>query len=246
VVSAMPYPTLNSAILDYIIEHQMKPGDHLPTIPELSRELGVSVSKIREELAVARTLGLVDTRPRVGTQVQPFDFGPAASLSAVYALRLDRAHFHALSQVRASIELSFWHQAVARLTAEDVQVLRAQIAAARLKLLQVPIEVPFEEHRRLHLTFFIHLDNLFVQGILEAYWAAYQAFGLGLYAGLAYHHEVWDYHERMTDCVARGDFDGGHQALRDHMVLLRYRPEELEVLGQGHIDRFVTSHHLPE
>ena len=242
----MPYPSLNSAILDYIIAHQMKPGDRLPTIPQLSQELGVSVSKVREELAVARTLGLVDTRPRVGTQVQPFDFAPAASLSAIYALRLDRAHFHALSQVRASIELSFWHEAVARLTVEDVQALRGLIAAARLKLLQVPVEVPFEEHRSLHLTFFMHLDNPFVQGILEAYWAAYQAFGMGLYAELAYHHEVWDFHERMVDCVARGDFDGGHQALRDHMVLLRYRPEELEVLELGSTERHATSHHLPE
>lgn len=46
-----------------------------------------------------------------------------------------------------------------------------------------------------------------------------KAFGVGLYAELSYHHEVWDYHERMVECVARGDFNGGHQALRDHMTL---------------------------
>ena len=94
----MPYASLNSAILDYIVQHRLQPGDYLPTIPQLSQELGVSVSKIREELAAARTLGLVETRPRAGTQVQPFDFTPAASLSAIYALSLNRQHFYEFSR----------------------------------------------------------------------------------------------------------------------------------------------------
>lgn len=242
----MPYASLNSAILDYIVQHRLQPGDYLPTIPQLSQELGVSVSKIREELAAARTLGLVETRPRAGTQVQPFDFTPAASLSAIYALSLNRQHFYEFSRLRANVELSFWHEAVAQLTARDIQALRDMILAARLKLTYVPVEVPFEEHRSLHLAFFKHLDNPFVQGILEAYWVAYKAFGVGLYAELSYHHEVWDFHERMVECVARGDFDGGHQALHDHMTLLRHRPEEPEVMGQAVTERYGTSHHLPE
>mgnify|MGYP002683306600 CR=1 FL=1 len=41
---------IDADILRYIIEHQVKPGERLPTIPELSTELDVSVSKIREVL----------------------------------------------------------------------------------------------------------------------------------------------------------------------------------------------------
>ena len=64
-----------------------------------------------------------------------------------------------------------------------------------------------------------------MQGVLEAYWAAYKAFGLALYADLSHHREVWDYHEQMVEAVARGDIKAGHQALREHMALLRYEPE---------------------
>jgi DNA-binding FadR family transcriptional regulator len=223
---------LDSDILRYIITHELEAGDKLPTINELSAELGVSVSKIREELAVVRTLGLVQIKPRTGTQVQAFDFGPAATVSVLYALGLDRGYFQDFSQLRKSVELSFWHEAVAQLTSDEVAQLRHLVACAREKLNRIPIEVPFEEHRRLHLTFFKHLDNPFVQGILQAYWAAYQAFGLALYADLSYHREVWDYHERMVDCVARRDFDGGHCALREHMGLLRYRSEQDESLSE--------------
>jgi DNA-binding FadR family transcriptional regulator len=223
---------LDSDILRYIITHELEAGDKLPTINELSAELGVSVSKIREELAVVRTLGLVQIKPRTGTQVQAFDFGPAATVSVLYALGLDRGYFQDFSQLRKSVELSFWHEAVAQLTSDEVAQLRHLVACAREKLNRIPIEVPFEEHCRLHLTFFKHLDNPFVQGILQAYWAAYQAFGLALYADLSYHREVWDYHERMVECVARRDFDGGHCALREHMGLLRYRSEQGESLSE--------------
>lgn len=216
---------LNSDILQYIIENHIQPGERLPTITDLSQELGVSVSKVREELAIARALGHVQIKPRLGMLVQPFDFAPAATLSVLYALGMDRGNFHEFSELRKHVELSFWHEAVTQLTAEDFAYLRSMVTRARAKLTRVPIEVPFEEHRNLHLTFFKHLKNPFVQGILEAYWAAYQAFGVGLYADLSYHREVWDYHERMVECVAAGDADAGHRALREHMLLLRYVPE---------------------
>ncbi|MBN2305737.1 MAG: FadR family transcriptional regulator [Anaerolineae bacterium] len=213
---------LDSDILQYIVKHHILPGERLPTIAELSRELGVSVSKVREELEVARTLGLVQIKPRTGTQVQPFNFAPAASLSVLYALGLNRVHFQDFSKLRNSVELSFWHEAVALLMPEDILFLRQLIVHARDKLHCIPVIVPFEEHRRLHLTFFKRLENPFVQGILQAYWVAYKAFGLALYAELSYHREVWNYHERMVECVAQQDFDGGWRALKEHMELLRY------------------------
>ncbi len=225
---------LTCEILRYIVERQVQPGERLPTINDLSAELGVSVSKVREELAAARALGHIQIKPRLGMQVQPFDFAPAATLSILYALGLDRGHFHDFAQLRNSVEISFWHEAVARLTPEDISALRALVTQARLKLTQVPIEVPFTEHRDLHLLFFRHLENPFVQGILEAYWAAYKAFGLALYADLSYHREVWDYHERMVECVAAGDFDAGLQALREHMILLRYLPDEQATHPNSH------------
>jgi len=226
-IGSMPHTHLDSDILRYIVEHHMQPGERLPTIPELSEELGVSVSKIREELSVARTLGLVQIRPRTGTQVNEFCFGPAATLSVLYALGMDRVNFHHFSTLRNNIELSFWHEAVQQLCPEDIAYLRELVMRAREMLTCTPVEVPFQEHRSLHLAFFKHLDNPFVQGLLEAYWAAYKAFGLALYADISYHHEVWDYHERMVECVAQGDFDGGHRALRQHMALLRYRPNQM-------------------
>ncbi len=215
---------LNSGVLRYIIERRVQPGARLPTIAELSRELGVSVSKVREELEVARMLGLVVIKPRIGTQVQEFTFAPAATLSVLYALGLDGAFFHQFARLRNGVELSFWYDAVCQLLPDDIEHLRCLVTAAYKKLNHIPVIVPFEEHRDLHLTFFKRLDNPFVQGILQAYWVAYKAFGLALYAELSYHREVWAYHERMVECVARQDYEAGWRALKDHMDLLRHMP----------------------
>jgi DNA-binding FadR family transcriptional regulator len=242
----MPHSDVDSDIRRYIVKRQLQPGDRLPTIIELSQELGVSASKIREELAVARTLGWVQIKPRTGTQMMEFDFGPAVTLSALYALSLNPAFFQDFSQLRQSVELSFWREAVAQLTPEDIAELRRLVICAREKLNRVPIEVPFQEHRRLHLAFFKHLENPFAQGILDAYWTIYRAFGLALYAELSYHREVWDYHDRMVECVARRDVDGSYQALRDHMDLLRYRPEEVREAEQEASDNSSGSQHFFE
>lgn len=224
----MPTSPVVSDLLRYIIDRQVQPGERLPTISELSAELGVSVGKIREELEVARTLGLVQVRPRTGSLVQPFDFAPAATLSVLYAIGLDRAYFHTFADLRRHMELDYWMEAVACLTADDIQALRHLLARAAEKLTQLPIEVPVEEHCRLHLTFFKHLENPFVQGLLAAYWVAYKAFGVALHAPLAYHREVWAYHEQMVECVARGDFAGGRCALQEHMTLLKHAPDAVE------------------
>ncbi|HZD10125.1 MAG TPA: GntR family transcriptional regulator, partial [Candidatus Binatia bacterium] len=62
--------------LNYIIEQKISPGARLPTLAEMSAEIGISLGKLREQLEVARSRGLVSVKPRVGTQREPFSFLP--------------------------------------------------------------------------------------------------------------------------------------------------------------------------
>ena len=96
------------------------------------------------------------------------------------------------------------------------------------KLRGTPIQIPQEEHRDLHLTIYKRLDNPFVSGILEAYWEAYEAVGLNLYAGYQYLDEVWSYHQQMVEGILSGDLESGYQALVEHTDLIRHRVVESE------------------
>jgi DNA-binding GntR family transcriptional regulator len=59
-----------------------------------------------------------------------------------------------------------------------------------------------------------------VLGILEAFWDAYEAVGLSVYADYNYLQEVWEYHRQMVEAINDGDFDSGYQALVSHKDLL--------------------------
>ncbi len=219
----MRLPSLRSSLLRYIIENGYKPGNQLPTIQAISRSLNVSTAKMREELEIARALGLVEVKPGRGMRVLEYRFEPLVTLSALYAIGQDGSHFEQLRQTRNALEVAFWDQAVARLTPADLKALRGLIAAAQKQLASQPIQVPAAEHRLFHLTIFAHVDNPFVTGVMEAFWEVYEAFGLNLYFELEYHRKVWKYHAQIVDAIEAGDVAKSRSLMVDHMNLLQSR-----------------------
>lgn len=211
---------IDSDFLRYLLAHGCEPGARLPSLGEISREIGISVGKLREQFEVARVLGLVEASPRRGIRCQGYQFVSAVRLSLMFALALDRSAFHAFSTLRTHLETAFWEEAVALLTAEDKQDLAQLVAQALEKLAQDRIQIPYPEHRAFHLGIFRRLENPFVTGLLEAYWDAYEAVELNTYADYAYLQEVWSYHARISEAIANGDVAGGRELLLQHMRLI--------------------------
>ncbi len=213
-----------SEFLRYLAGHP-EAESGLPPLAELGRELGISMAALREQLEVARALGLVEVRPRTGTRRRPFSFAPAIRQSLGYALTLDEAHFQEFADLRNHLEIAYWDEAVRRLSSEDKRDLVVLIGRARQKLKASPLQVPHEEHRALHLLIYSRLDNPFVSGILEGYWDMYEAVGFNLYSGdIAYLNKVWDYHARMVEAICASHYSAGREALVKHIDLLAERP----------------------
>lgn len=196
----------------------------MPSLAELSGELGVSVARLREQLEVAKALGFVDVRPRTGIRRLPYSFFPAVRQSLEYGVQMDPGNFNAFLDLRNHIEAAYWDEAVRKLTPEDLEELKALMERAWEKLRGNPIQIPHAEHRELHLRLYKRLDNPFVLGILEAYWEAYESVGLNLYADYRYLQEVWSYHQMMVDAISMGDYESGYKALLEHKDLLYFRP----------------------
>jgi len=175
-----------SAFIKYLAFYD--PGTHqsLPSLSELSKTLNISVATLREQLEVARALGLVDVRPRKGIQKLPYKFSPVVRLSLAYALRTEISFFEEFADLRRHIEETYWHEAVLKLTNDDLEILKSLIKQAWSKLNGYPVQIPHAEHRELHLTIYKNLENEFVNGLLEAYWDAYETIGLNVYTDLSY------------------------------------------------------------
>ena len=227
-VVQMNSPRLHSQLSTFLTHLASETADgkeSLASLTDMSDTLGISVATLREELQVARALGLVEVKPRTGIKILPYQFTPAVSQSLSYAVRVDRYRFRQFSDLRSHVEASYWYQAVSGLTHQDIDDLKGIVEAALLKLNSDPIQIPHKEHRQLHLTIYSRLENVFVLGILESYWDIYEAVGLSVYEDRKYLDRVWSYHRQMVDAIANGDFLSGYQSLIAHMDLLFQREQ---------------------
>jgi DNA-binding FadR family transcriptional regulator len=220
----MPRKQLSSEFLGYLAASNFQDiPNHLPTLNELSKQLGISVARLREQLEVAKALGLVEARPRTGLRRLPYSFLPAVRQSLSYAIEIDPHNFNVFSDLRDQIEIAYWKQAVSLLTVEDKAALQELIASAWKKLKSARVEIPHEEHKELHLLIYSRLNNPFVKGLLEAYWEAYESVGLSIFADYDYLQNVWEYHQKMVEAICKDDIQEGFQALIEHRSLIHHK-----------------------
>ncbi|MBK7915881.1 MAG: FadR family transcriptional regulator [Chloroflexi bacterium] len=211
---------LDSDFIKYLIDNHVEAGDRLPTLNEISHNLGISTGKLREQLEVARSLGFVSVKTRTGIQREPFNFAPAVLIALLFSLGTGETQFAQFSELRQAIEKYMWHDAVVSLTPTDKTELRRLVNLAWRKLRDQPAHVPNGEHRQFHLKIYSHLDNPFVQGLLSAYWDAYEASELTRFVNYQYGVDVWTFHEQIVDALDANDFDQGLILLTNHFSLL--------------------------
>jgi DNA-binding FadR family transcriptional regulator len=221
----MPNP-LDSDLLNYILEQRLQPGDALPPLDKLSVQLGINVGKLREQLEVARALGMVEVRTKTGIKLREFSFLPAVRLSLLFGLGQDKHIFEAYTALRNQIEIAFWKDAVKLLTQDDLAELRDLLESAQRKLSNTRfIQIPHAEHRKFHMKIFSRLENPFVLALLEAYWDAYEAVEMNRYAELSYWQEAWRFHQLIYEHLVEHNFIQALDAFIQHTLLLRHRFE---------------------
>jgi DNA-binding FadR family transcriptional regulator len=211
---------VHSEFIDYLLQTSDSNTETLPALKVLSQQIGISVSTLREQLEAAKILGLVDVKPRRGIRLLPYSFTPAVDASLCYAIQQDQAYFEDFVNLRRHLEYAYFPQAVDLLQESDHQDLRQLVKSAWEKLQGKPVRIPHQEHRQLHLTFFKRLNNVFVSGLLEAYWDAYEAVGLNVYTDLDYLEQVWTYHEELVEMAIQKNKTRGSEILREHFELM--------------------------
>jgi DNA-binding FadR family transcriptional regulator len=195
----------------------------IPSLQELSSELNLSVASLREQLAVARSMGVIEARPRTGLKKLPYTFTPSVRESVSYAIACSPDYFEMYADLRRHLEGAYWLQAVRLLTPDDINKMEGLVVQAIAKLNGKPIQIPHREHRNLHMITFSHINNDFVIGILEAYWDFYESVGLDRYTDYNYLEEVWHYHKSMVEAIKMGNFEEGYKAMSMHMDLINLR-----------------------
>lgn len=222
---------LRSDLLNYLIQSHFKAGDRIPTISQLAEadHLGISTSKIREQLEVARALGFIDVKSKTGMRFNEYEFGSAIRLSVFFALAQEpELYFEYFTDLRVQLETGCWLAMCESLSAPDFVALHTIIQSARQKLRDERwVQIPHREHGQFHRMLFGKINNPFVNGILNVYWEAYEAIEPRRYARFAYHQKVWDYHEQIITEIEDGNFVKAQATYTEHAQLLRINPTDL-------------------
>ena len=209
-----------SPVLKYIADatRQDKP---VPSISELSAQLGISKASVREQLEVPKQLGFVEVRTRTGIQKQDFSLTRPLTLSMTYGIRVNPELFQEYASLRRKLEIAYWYEACALLEKSHIQELQNLEESANWKINQRPVVIPSTEHRRFHLTIYQPLNNRVLNSVLETYWDLYEASQINYYRDHEYLESVWSYHRQMLDSIESRAYEKGYEALVTHFDLMK-------------------------
>jgi GntR family transcriptional regulator, sialic acid-inducible nan operon repressor len=196
-----------------ILSGALVPGEQIPSEREISAQMGVSRSVVREALGRLASLGLVRSIHGSGTRVE----APSSRQVTVgYQRLLSRPDFRLqdLAAVRLPLETTIAALAAARRTATHLeQLARTQkVLGNPRRSLEVHVKADLEFHalladatgNPLFQTVLAPIQQLLIESRRRT---------LGRYGSeIAYRH-----HARILDAVAAGDAEAAAAAMRAHL-----------------------------
>lgn len=168
-------PALNEAIRNYvkqyILEHNLNPGDPLPPETQLAQELGVGRSSVREAVKALQSLGIIEVRHGDGLYVREYNFDPVLEMLS-YGMRFDPAALAELFQIRIWLEGAVIEDAVKQISAEETGELEEVIAAweKRVEANEPDTDLDERFHYILHKT----VKNQSLLKLFKAFWIAFE------------------------------------------------------------------------
>ena len=210
-------------IIQYLLDKSNHSSKMIPPINQISQDLGISPSSLREQIELLKLIGAISAKPRKGLQLLEYQFAPAVTKSLYYAVKLDPGNFSSFSEIRNHLEKAFFIEAAGLLDVDELRQLWESVQSANQKLDGDPPRIPHAEHRKFHLLIYKPLNNIFLNGILEAYWDTYEKVGLHEYADLDYLKKVWKFHEQIIEQVNDRNIDLAFEILIKHMEMMYIR-----------------------
>jgi len=202
-----------SRLEEAILSGELAPGDYLPSEREISAQMDVSRSVVREALGRLASLGLVRSVHGSGTRVEQPSSRPV-TVGYQRLLRRSDLRIQDLAAVRLPLETTIAALAAKRRTEADLDDLRAT-----QKVLGNPRR-SLEAHVRADLDFHAVLARATGNPLFQVVLAPIQELliesrrqTLGRYgAEIAFRH-----HARILAAVEAGDAAAAEQAMREHI-----------------------------
>jgi len=131
-----------------------KPGDKLPSEPELMAEFGVGRSTIREAVRILANTGLLTVRQGSGTMVEA-----QPGISEPLPQRLRRANATDLDEVRQLLEIKIAEKAALLRTRKDITKMKGLLEQRNVAALSHDIEGAISSDIQFHIAIAVASRN---------------------------------------------------------------------------------------
>jgi DNA-binding FadR family transcriptional regulator len=176
---------------------ELKPGDKIPTEPELMSMLGVGRSTIREAVRVLANAGLLEIRQGDGTYVLNRGSG-----SEPLEHRLRRAAILEVYEVRRILELEIARLAAMRRTEEDISNMRKSL---NKRCEAKYIDDYVDNDLRFHLAVAVASKNSVLADLYLSFSGALRSALVKLVSDRELHKNQIAIHEQLLDAIERKD-----------------------------------------
>ena len=139
---------ISRQLLQKIVEGHYKPGDRLPAERDLATIFSVSRVVVRESISSLEAKGIINVRQGRGTTVNPVDEWNTLDPQVLLLLHGDEI-FDQLMETRQIIEPDLAALAAERITAEELELLRA--------ISDLPEDDSVEEHVERDMSFHLQI-----------------------------------------------------------------------------------------
>ena len=209
-------------IHDYMIRHQLKPGDLLPSEAELSREIGVSRNVIREAIKSMEVMGMVEAWPGRGTRVREFSLDFLFQHALFFRFAEDERMVRQMFDIRKTLELGYMRQAFGSIQQETVARMRE--IPGRMRASWEESGAFAREDREFHQTLFGSVGNPVLTSLLNAIWAVDT--GYQLEEKLPHLASSVAKHEAIVDALEEYDYLKFAHAMYRHYSSGKYSPKQ--------------------
>lgn len=209
-------------IKNYILNNRLRPGDLLPTEPELCAALGVSRSSVREAMRTLAALDIIEVRHGLGTFVGQLTLAPLVEglvFRGVLSPGDDLAALREVVEVRAALDRGLAEQMIDCLKGTSDEELSSLVD--EMEALAGQGESFSLTDRAFHSALAGRVGNRLVQQLVIAFWeiqtAVYPKLGLAAPAEM---HRTVRAHRWMLEAAVKGDVEGYRAAVAEHFAPL--------------------------
>jgi len=213
-------PVISEAVRDYIKEyiiiHNLQPGSPLLPESQLSEELGISRSSVREAVKSLQSLGLIEVRRGDGLYVRETNFDAITEILS-YNLRLNPEMLVEVLHLRMWLESAVIGEAIPRLSPSDIADLEGIIRQWKQHTDTGKSTEELDE--QFHRILYRSLGNTTLDKILGVFWIALHRYSEQVKHMTPKETRVqYENHKGILEAVKQGDAALARQRLLDHFA----------------------------